>query len=180
MPITKWTDEKNLELKKRWEAGMPHSELAKLYPGYTWRTLANQAAKIGAHRPVREDTARPTILRYLLEHPNQTVVDLTRALHYTSDNVRYALGKLHKANEVRIVDYCRSGSVYAAGAGDDMTRSEWRAARAEKKAEKKAAVLRLRKPMLSSNEARVIHTKAVSGMCEARRDPLVAALFGSV
>lgn len=180
MPITKWSKERNAEFKKRWEAGMPHSELSKLYPDHSWRALANQAARIGAHRPPKQDAARPAILKYLMEHPNQTVVDLTRALPYRSDNVRYALGKLHKANQVRIVDYCGGGSVYAAGAGDDMTREEWRALRAGEKAKKKSEKPRLRKPMLSSNEARVIHTKAVPGMCDARRDPMVAALFGSV
>jgi hypothetical protein len=168
------------DFRKRWEAGMPHSELSKLYPGHSWRYLANRASKIGARRPVRDDTGRLKVLAYLKEKPNQTIISLTRDLPFSSDNIRYAIRALHKANQIRIVDYTRGGVVYAYGAGDDLSREEWRAARQANEAKRKAEKPRLRKQMVSSKEARVIHSVAVAGMCNVQQHYIHAALFGSV
>lgn len=176
---TIWTQERKAELKRHWEAGMPHSELSRLYPGYSPRSLANQALQAGAHRPEKRDTARAQIVGYLQSHPNQTVVDVTRAMSFSADHVRGIMRALHANGEIRIVDYGTGGSfVYAYGEGADLTREEWRAA---KRAEKVKAPKRLRrKRAISFNEARVIYSVAIPGAFPVQRDPLVAALFGRV
>lgn len=179
MPKIVWSPEMNRELKARWEAGMPHAELSKLYPGYTWRTLANQASRIGAKRPMRDDTARIRVLALLKESPNQSVVTLSRELPFSSDNIRYALRALHAANQIRIVDYNKHGIVYAYGGGDDLTREQWRAARDHVKKAPKPDKDRVRKMAVSFNEARIIHTKAVAGMCTVPPHYLQVALFGA-
>lgn len=177
---TIWTPERKAELKQRWEAGMSHDELSRLYPGYSPRSLANQAVKAGAHRPEKQDTARARILDHLRENPNQTVVDVTRDLPFSADHVRGIMRSLHADRQIRIVDYGRSAShIYACGSGPDLTLREWRASKAAAKAAAKKKPIQKRKRAVSFNEARVIHTSAVSGMFSQRTDPLMAALYGA-
>ncbi|WAL80969.1 hypothetical protein OYT13_13910 [Pandoraea sp. XJJ-1] len=175
---TIWTQERKDELKRHWEAGMPHSELSRLYPGYSPRSLANQALQVGAHRPEKQDTARTRILRHLQEQPNQTVVDVTRVMPFSADHVRGVMRALHADGEIRIVDYGRGAShVYAYGGGPDMTLEEWRAGKAATKASAKRKPKRKR--AVSFNEARVIYSVATAGAFPVHRDHTVAALFGS-
>lgn len=152
-------------------------ELSRLYPGYSPRSLANLAAQAGAHRPEKQDTARARILSYLQANPNQTVVDVTRAMPLSADHVRGVMRALHADGEIRIVDYGRGAShVYAYGSGPDMTLGEWRAAKVVAKAAAKKQPKRKR--AVSFNEACVVYTSAVSGMFPVRTDPLMAALYG--
>lgn len=175
-----WTAERKAELKRHWEAGMPHSELAKLYPGYSARSLANQALQAGAHRPEKQDTARARILSHLRTHPNQTVVDVTREMPFSADHVRGVMRALHADRQIRIVDYGTGGShAYACGEGADLTREEWRAARAQARAKAEASKRLRRKRAISFNEARVIYSVATAGAFPVQRDHTVAALFGS-
>jgi len=175
---TIWTPERKAELKRHWEAGTPHSELSKLFPGYSARSLANQALRVGAFRPEKQDAARARILLHLRAHPNQTVVDVTRAMPFSADHVRGVMRALHSDRQIRIVDYGAGGShVYACGEGGDLTRDEWRAA---KKAVKVASSKRVRrKRVVSFNEARVIYSVATPGAFPVQRDYTVTALFGS-
>lgn len=173
-----WTPERKAELKRHWEAGLPHSELSRLYPGYSPRSLANQALQAGARRPEKQDTARARILNHLRTNPNQTVVDVTREMPFSADHVRGVMRSLHADGEIRIVDYGRGAShVYAYGSGPDMTLGEWRAAKAAAKAAAKRKPKRKR--AVSFNEARVIYSVATNGAFPVQRDHTVAALFGN-
>lgn len=173
-----WTPERKAELKRHWEAGMPHTELSRLYPGYSPRSLANRALQVGAHRPEKQDTARGRILDHLRANPNQTVVDITREMPFSADHVRAVMRALHSDGKIRIVDYGRGAShVYAYGSGPDMTLGEWRAAKAAAKAAAKRKPKRKR--AVSFNEARVIYSVATAGAFPVQRDHTVAALFGS-
>ncbi|RRW95362.1 hypothetical protein [Pandoraea apista] len=169
-----WTTERLAQLKIYWEAGAPARELARHFPGHTWRALQNQARKIGAVRPAKRVLLRPKIIQYMKRNKGVSLVQTAHDLNLTSEQVRRVFQALRREKLIHIAGFHHVAPLFVYGPGQDITRKQWAAYCAH---HANARIVAIRQ----TNEAAwptIRITKAAEQRSSVTRDPLTAAFFG--
>ncbi|WP_287497824.1 hypothetical protein [Pandoraea sp. CB10b_02] len=169
-----WTTERLAQLKIYWEAGAPAMELARRFPGHTWRALQDQARKIGAVRPAKRVLLRPKIIQYMKRNKGVSIVQTAHDLNLTSDQVRRVFQALRREKLIHIAGFHHAAALFVYGPGQDITRKQWAMYCAHN------ANARIVESLQSSEAAwpTIRITKANEQRCSVARDPLTAAFFG--
>ncbi|MDR3396264.1 MAG: hypothetical protein P4M06_01740 [Pandoraea sp.] len=171
-----WTPERLKELKERWETGMSAADLGHLYPDHTYRALETQALRVGARRPPKPSVTRQRMLRYLQRNVAVTTVDIATDLALQTGEVRKIINALHQERVVHIEAYRGVSPMYAQGAGEDMTRSQWAKVRKEKKVRSQPNSIPVE---FHADWPKIIVIRAETGQHVPPRDPLIAAMYGN-